>query len=232
MNGMNQSSRDRRHAGFSLIELLIVATIAAIMTAIAAPNILAYMRNYSVKAGTSAVVSELQRARLKAVQRNTNNGMVFVVTSRRQFRIYPEDANPPAGGGIPPGARQQFNAATAEVPKYLPQWVEFVPATVAPGTAARTAGQLLRFNRLGQTCEPGAVPGCAPILGTPPPPQVPGTTSPDGSTVDGSYFVAANDNSNWSVEIEDVRTRVGGAPGTGLRKRILISAGGRVWAQQ
>lgn len=227
MNGMNQSSRDRRHEGFSLIELLIVATIAAIMTAVAAPNILAYMRNYSVKAGTSAVVSELQRARLKAVQRNTNNGMVFVVTSRRQFRIYPEDANPPAGGGIPPGARQPFDPATAELPKDLPQWVEFVPAT-----ATRPAGQLLRFNRLGQACEPGSIPSCVPIQGTPPPPQVPGTTTTDGSTVDGNYFVAAPDNSNWAVEVEDVRTRVAGAPGSGLRKRILISAGGRVWAQQ
>jgi len=230
MNGKKQRTRDVGHEGFSLVELLIVVAIIAITAGVAAPNILAYMRNYSVRSGTSLASAEIQRARQKAVQRNTNNGIIFVITSRRQFRVYPEDANPDQldGNAIPISVRQGFNQAnTDSPPRYLPDWVEFVPGGAA--------GQLLRFNRLGQACQPQPGPGPCPwIVGAIPIPMVPGTTTNDGSTVDANYFTA-DGSGGWTVLIEDIRTRpggTGGTPGTGIRRLVSISGAGRVQVQQ
>jgi hypothetical protein len=189
-----------------------------------------------VKAGTSAVTAELQRARLKGVQKNTNNGIIFVITSRRQYRVYSEDPLPPAAGAMATSGQVAFDVNNADIAKYLPQHVEFVPA--AAGAGGRVAGQVLRFNRLGQVCEPGGpVTTCRGLNGAVPGPQIPGTNpgQPDGGVVDAAYFMAAADNANWSVQVEDVRTRTGGpsgTPGTGNRRTIWITNGGRIWAQQ
>src|SRR2546427_9357490 len=93
-------SADRRDAGFSLVELLIVVAIIVIMAAIALPNIGQYLRNYRIKAATQQVAGEIQSARMKAISKNVNLGVVFAIVGgpeRNQYRyVIEDDLNPQA----------------------------------------------------------------------------------------------------------------------------------------
>jgi prepilin-type N-terminal cleavage/methylation domain-containing protein len=119
-------TEDRRQAGFSLIEMLIVVAIILIMSAVALPNIGQFIRNYKIRGATENVAGLIQAARTKAVMTNTNVGVSFVIVDRDSYRWVLEDAV----------AGEQLG------PLYdLPVGVSF---STAGGT---TTG--LRFNRLG-----------------------------------------------------------------------------------
>ncbi|PYQ48153.1 MAG: hypothetical protein DMF78_21930, partial [Acidobacteria bacterium] len=66
-------------AGFTLIELLVVIAIIALLAAVALPAIGRYIRVYQIQGATQQVAGEIQAARLKAIGRNVNMGVAFVV---------------------------------------------------------------------------------------------------------------------------------------------------------
>lgn len=60
----------RSSCGFTLLELLLVVALAAVVAAIAIPNILSVGRTYRLSAASSAVVSKVHQARANALKRN------------------------------------------------------------------------------------------------------------------------------------------------------------------
>src|SRR5688572_8789020 len=135
---LSPSHRSAREEGFSLIELLVVVAIIAIMAATALPAIGAYFRNYQIKGAQSQVAGEIQTARSRAIMRNVNTGVSFVIVDQNSYRWIIED--PPVVMGplreLPPG-------------------VVFQPAAATPG-------QGFRFSRLGAWCDP-AIAACGPL---------------------------------------------------------------------
>jgi prepilin-type N-terminal cleavage/methylation domain-containing protein len=136
----------RREAGFSLVEMLIVLIVILVMSAIALPGILRFMRNYKVRGAAEQVASAIQTARARAIMRNVNTGVLVRIFDRDTYRFVVED------GPV---------TADSEGPLLdLPTGVQFVLA----GTAS------MRFDRMGRWCQPGAA-GCpasvAPITCTP-----------------------------------------------------------------
>lgn len=208
--------------GFSLVELLVVVAIIMIMSAIGLPLIMNYFRQYLIRGATQQVAGEIQAARNKAIARNVNFGVVFVVEDATHYRWINEDLTgttvfegnlvaglrPPIGAVLNPAnillARQLGPRRT------LPQGITF--GIACPGFVANDSG--FRFNRLGGWCDPAGVatgPGACPILlaGAP---LLSNLTAPPAPDVAGTTVCLVH-------------------TATGLTRTITVTPGGRVLAQ-
>lgn len=166
---MTQCRRSRRKAaGFSLIELMVVMGIMVIMTAIAIPGISRYFRNYKIRNAVQAVGGEITSARNKAIMKNVNHGVVFLIENDPQGRptryryLIEDDQTPPKSSTamtppaiLPPGNDPLRQAQLGPL-RELPPGIEF--GTACPGFAP--TDQSFRFNRMGAWCDPGTAP-CA-----------------------------------------------------------------------
>lgn len=72
---MNFQSSSKRNAvannGFSLLELLVVVTTAAVLTALAVPVLQNASRQYSLRSATTSLASLLQRSRMQSIRTNS-----------------------------------------------------------------------------------------------------------------------------------------------------------------
>lgn len=116
--------------GFSLIELLVVVGLISIMLAVSVPFIAAYLQNYQLNGAMHEVRTEITRARTRAIVKNANVGVSFVVVDRNSYRWLFEDTDPPTYGPL----------------RHLPSRIEFDPA------GANAEG--FRFQSLGTWCNP------------------------------------------------------------------------------
>ncbi len=71
MTGMSTSPRSR-HAGFTLLELIVSICVLAILAAIAAPSLGTLLERQRAVAATNALVAHLSLARLTAITHNSH----------------------------------------------------------------------------------------------------------------------------------------------------------------
>ena len=199
-----RSSSAKGTAGFSLVELLVVAAIIAIMAAVALPNIGRFFRNYQISSAVREVSGEIQSARNKAVLKNVNFGSVFYVRSATSYRTALEDDQ------SPPKVSRPLTLTEAEADPSQVGHIRFLPGDVTFGTgcaaatfAANDIG--VRFTRLGASCDPGA---CGSALTNP-------SAAPN---------LVMNDANGSAICLFQ--------PSTGLRRLIRISPGGRVMSRE
>ena len=191
----------RRQAGFTLIEILVVVGIILVMAGTAIPAIGRFIRNYQIRGAAEEVAAEVQAAKLLAVKKNVNFGVVFVVLSDRTYQYFMED--------IPlSGIRQLYAGSQQGRIRTLPGTVTFDPAGGAD------AG--FRFNRLGAMCDPDAsdpltCPDLADSAITPPP--------------TGNYVAMVTGNANPTLDGAQIKLI---QSDTGLRRTLVITPGGRV----
>jgi type II secretory pathway pseudopilin PulG len=78
--------QNRNHAGggFSVLELMIVVTIALVVGAMAAPTILTYTNNYRLKSSASELAGLIQLCRINAVRRNSAMAVQSRMVNGRQ----------------------------------------------------------------------------------------------------------------------------------------------------
>ena len=99
--------RRTQQQGFTLAEVIIVVAIIGILAAIAIPNFLSWLPNMRLKAAARDLHSDMQRAKMEAVKRNTNVVILFnavacpglpaaVPTPGGGYQIFVDDG---AGGG-------------------------------------------------------------------------------------------------------------------------------------
>lgn len=86
--------------GFSLIELLTVLVIIGITAAISIPLGLNYVRSYQVTAAAQSVGSQMQTARIQAVRRNAQNGILLNLDypNAEEMQYTTLERNPTTGG--------------------------------------------------------------------------------------------------------------------------------------
>jgi prepilin-type N-terminal cleavage/methylation domain-containing protein len=184
--------------GFSLIEMVVVVAIIMVLAATAVPALSHWLRNYKLRAAASEVAAEIQAAKLLAVKKNVNFGVVFVVLTDTTYQYFMED-KPQVG--VP----QDYADATQGAIRQLP-----VGVTFTPGVGTNDAG--FRFNRLGAMCDPdGSVvcPNLADSAITPPPTGNYVSFVSGGGTLDGAHI-------DFSHNL------------TGLTMTLVVSPGGRV----
>jgi prepilin-type N-terminal cleavage/methylation domain-containing protein len=197
-------------AGFSLIELLVVVAIMAIMTAVALPAIARYFRNYEIKQAASDVSGEITAARNKAIMKNVNWGVVFMIgtdaTGRpTRYRYLIEDDQTPPRASVRMTPAQMFASPPQMGPmRELPEGIVF--GAGCTGFVGSDKG--FRFNRLGGWCDPTASnAGCPDFQPASPP------------------AAAANlvmNTAGAGARVCLVQAR------TGLRREVRVAPGGRV----
>jgi type IV fimbrial biogenesis protein FimT len=132
-----------RHAGFTLIELMIGIVILGILAAAAIPSFQAWINNTQVRNAAEAVTDGIQRARSEAVSRNTN--VAFTLGTDTSWRV--SVVTPASGIASRPSIEGSKN----------------VTRTVLPANAVTGAGTAsITFNNLGGI-QPLNADGTAPI---------------------------------------------------------------------
>lgn len=197
--------------GFSLVELLTVVGIIMVIAAVGGPPIANWARNYQIRGATQALAGDIQAARNRAIMKNVNLGVAFVVQDNQSYWTHTEDDQT-----LPKtSARQPLTVAapdaTQSVRRLMPQGVRFaLNAAECPAAAGGFAPTEygFRFNRLGAWCDPGASAICPEVAIAGPSLNAVATNAAGGSTV---------------CLIEPI---------SGLSRTITVTTGGRVMTQQ
>ena len=154
------------NGGFSLVELITVLAIIAIMAAVILPRLSDYIRMYRIKAAMQQVAGDISTARMRAISKNVNLGVLFAVVGQDQYQIVIEDdLNPSAVSPPYPTHWRTIPAenwtdlqslpAQAGTVQSLPYRIQFdspanCPGAPGPPTAPDTWG--LRMSHLGAAC--------------------------------------------------------------------------------
>jgi type IV fimbrial biogenesis protein FimT len=158
--GRNVLSVDSGH-GFTIVELLVTMSIAAVLLALGAPALGTYLQNSKLGAATSGLYSAIQTARTEAIRRNGQAQFVLTDTPV---------STPNLANVLAPAVAGRNWVVRAAIGAGVNQMIESKSGAEGESNAAAPAIQLagagvaptppfdgtITFNGLGETFPPGA----------------------------------------------------------------------------
>jgi general secretion pathway protein H len=126
------SAPRRGEAGYTLLELLVVITVAGLLTAALAGNIFAGRETVELRTATQDLAALLKRTRGEALAQN-REAAVFVDVDGKVYGVEGEAAGRP----LPPDAEIRFLTAAEEISRESRGAIRFFPDGSATGGGIR-----------------------------------------------------------------------------------------------
>lgn len=132
--------------GFTLIEVAVIMILIVILVAISYPGMTTYIRSFNYSNDMRIIVSDLNRARSKAIQTGAHTAVSFVPNNvaggRASYTTFVDNG---VGGGT---ADDGIRNGTEEIlsTRVLPQGEIIGPLAIAGGL---NGGKSIAFNELG-----------------------------------------------------------------------------------
>lgn len=104
-------------AGFTLVEILVVAALIAVLVALAIPNVMPWMAHYRVGSAARNIASDLQFSRIRAISENNDYVVCFDTTHRLYTIIDDQDGDGVDGLGCANPAGDDIIVKTMSLPK-------------------------------------------------------------------------------------------------------------------
>jgi type IV fimbrial biogenesis protein FimT len=120
---------DRRRAGFTLLELMVVVALIGIMAAIAAPSLSKTVPRVKLRSAGQQLANDLQLARLRGISGNYKSQIVFNTGNSTYTRYLDNDRD----GTFESGEEDIVN-------RTLPTGISFVAASTAPNVTFDPTG--------------------------------------------------------------------------------------------
>ena len=76
------------HAGFTLLELIVVIAIIGISLSIAIPQLSSFSQNATLRAAARELYGQFQRAKMEAIKRNETVAIVFSTAGHGKYSIF------------------------------------------------------------------------------------------------------------------------------------------------
>jgi len=102
LDSLGMDSRKRAlesAAGFSLLEMLVAVTLAAVVGGVAAPQFVGLVRQYRLTGAANQVAFEIDRARMQAIGQNSFVRIRFLNSTQYVRETSPDGVNYTAVGG-------------------------------------------------------------------------------------------------------------------------------------
>jgi Tfp pilus assembly protein FimT len=144
------SRNGKRERGFSLIEVVVVGTIAIIVTAMAVPMIMTSVNSYRLRTSVVDLNTILQQARMQAIRDNKSYNIAWDLSGTRVFADLNANGSWDSGEPVVTLQRNVLLYTGNSAPTLSNSTVGFTPQS---STAAG-------FNSRGVPCS-GTVPACS-----------------------------------------------------------------------